>query len=188
MNARHFSIAIIAAALTFGACGNKSQGSNNSKGSTTTESKVETMNTKKLGDPTGNIDKDAKAMAEYQVEAWKKMQNVTQKTEIYAEKYKNDNEKFMAAVQEASAKYADGNVSTDDMAQIGDPTGDVKKDGDTYAKMSFQYTKLAEEMEANVSKYDSYYNAKGEAESKKYEEAVMANIPADIQKQMSEAE
>lgn len=177
MNARHFSIAILAVALTFGACGNKSQGSNNSTDSITTkESKVETMNTKKLGDPTGDIDKDAKAMAEYQVEAWKKMQNVTQKTEIYADKYKNDNEKFMAAVQEASAKYADGNVSTDDMAQI----------GDTYAKMTFQYTKLAEEMEANVSKYDSYYSAKGEAESKKYEEVVMANIPADIQKQMSE--
>lgn len=186
MNARHFSIAILAAALTFGACGNKSQESNNSKDSTTTESKVETMNTKNLGDPTGNIDKDAKAMAEYQVEAWKKMQNVTQKTEIYAEKYKNDNEKFMAAVQEASAKYAGGNVSTDDMAQIGDPTGDVKKDGDTYAKMTFQYTKLAEEMEASVDKYDGYYKAKGDAESKKYEEAVMANIPVDIQKQMSE--
>lgn len=128
----------------------------------------------KPASPTGDIEKDCKALVDAAKDVTAAMNNFTAGSEAINKYYadKNQTMEFMQATNECKAQRDTTKELTGELTPLPAATGDMKKD----AQVLDDATALFNQKYANFSKmleqYSDYYTQKGEAEAQKFSEAV----------------
>lgn len=134
------------------------------------------------GDPTGDVDKDAKVLADYLTVVVPLINDVTNELTVYMEKYQDDAEFEVEKATLVQKLEKDTNLDCHDLVVPADPTGDAKKDAETFANATIKLEKLTAEFTTTFGKYMEYYGAKSEAESEKFADAVDKQLPENVKK------
>lgn len=176
---------VIAAAICFMACGNKTNGTAGAQDSTGADAAEKTSKIEMPANPTGDIDNDAKAVADYMTQVMALVQDATQKLEAYNDKYK-DSKEFQAALISGAGKAEDagGNIDYESLKNIPSPTGDLNKDVAVAANVTSVMLSIGTNLETISEKYEKYYKGKGDEEYNKFEEALKNALPEDVVKQL----
>lgn len=174
------------AAICFCSCGGKSAG--DSEAASNKETLKPMLNIETPADPTGNLEQDAKVLADYMAVMMPLVEEVTGKLELYITQYK-DNSEFdavMIATADEFNKNSDDNPDYRDLTQLGAPTGDAKKDAEVYAVAQLKALAMGNDYTAVLDKYTEYYAAKGDEETMKFEEAIMKALPEEIKNKIGD--
>lgn len=171
------SLFIIAVALCFMACGNKGGVLGGSD-----------INLEAPDDPSGDIEKDAQAIADYFTSVMKVTEDAGKKIEQYNKKYEGQKEEYTAKMMSGEPMADMAKPDHNKLIDIPEPTGDLNKDAKTVGEATFRLISLAAEMEKNIDKYNSFYQQKGDGEYKKFEDALKKVLPADILKKLESGE
>lgn len=139
------------------------------------------------GDPTGDIDTDARALAGYMCGIMSVTTEVGKYMDTCKEKYK-DNKEFDNGFFGANANTPEDSVTYDDVeeltAELGDSIDSPRRAGELLGLLTMKVMKLSQDMMGVVAKYESYYKDKGEGDMKKFEAAFQKLLPEDIKKEM----
>lgn len=139
------------------------------------------------GDPTGDIEIDGKAIAEYVYAILPQLDSLDRKLKAHQDLMMNKT--YNEGLSEVFKKIAD-DTNTDyrelpSLLKTEYPVGDMRKDGEIFAYLATKTDNYKADLGKILDKYDVYYRAKGiKAFYHQYRATVRRNLPKDFEPEL----
>lgn len=178
-------IFMLSTVLTMAACGHKAKAPESLGDSVVTQSvagnRAAVMEIKVPGDPTGDADRDGRAVAEYIYALLPRLDTLDKKLEAHNDLLGNDEyNKMVGEAMDRLWSNPGGGVDYDELAGLlktDYPTGDLKRDAESFVVLQGKADDFKADFGQITDKYDAYYTKKGNRALKKFYQAVRRHLP-----------